>query len=328
VSRTKPKTEELQARIEAEVRRLRSGDDWKRWLKAAALFHEYSFGNVLLIQLQRPDATRVAGYGVWQKLGRQVTRGETGISILAPRWSRKTDDADRDDHAKPPDQEPKGAKTGGGRRLIGFRSTAVFDISQTSGEPLALPPTPQPVVGQIPSGLWEALAQEVSNAGFALIREKTWELSVEGYTDHESRKVVIATHLDDVTAVARLAHEVAHMRMHSAREVTAAGSIMCRGTREVEAESVAYVVLAHHGLEIDGSSFAYIAGWAATVDRKAPEKVLQATGRRVVETAKQLIDSTDIYRGERSPAVARTEIARGFTHELAGVERGSVGPIL
>jgi hypothetical protein len=328
VSRTRLKTEELQARIETEVRRLRSGDDWKRWLRGAALFHEYSFGNVLLIQQQRPDATRVAGYGVWQKLGRQVTRGETAITILAPRWSRKADDVDPGEHADPRVRDAKSTKAGGGRRLIGFRPAFVFDVSQTTGVPLAEPPTPKPVIGQAPPGLWEALAAEVSNAGFTLSRERAWDRSVEGYTDHASKKVVVATHLDDVTAVTRLAHEVAHMRMHSAREVTAAGSIMCRGMREVEAESVAYVVLAHHGLEIEGSSFPYIAGWASTVDKKAPEKVLQATGRRVAEMAKQLIDSTASYRGERSPATTRSEIPRTFAQELTGAERDPVGPLL
>lgn len=322
------KTEELQARIETEVRRLRSGDDWKRWLRAAALFHEYSFGNVLLIQLQRPDATRVAGYGVWQKLGRQVTRGETGISILAPRWSRKTDDATPAEQAEPQDRDAKPPKVGTGRRLIGFRTTTVFDISQTTGQPLPEGPTPQPVVGQIPPGLWAALAAEVSNAGFTLVREKASDPSVEGYTDHENKKLVVATHLDDVTAVSRLAHEVAHMRMHSIQEIVAAGTIMCRGTREVEAESVAYVVLAHHGLETDQSSFRYIAGWAATIDKDAPEKVLQATGRRVAEMAKQLIDSTDMFRGERSADTARPGIPRSFALEIPGNEFDLVGPVL
>ncbi|GAA3598556.1 ArdC family protein [Kribbella ginsengisoli] len=328
MSRAKLKTEDLLARIEAEVRRLRSGDDWKRWLKAAAQFHQYSFGNVLLIQLQRPDATRVAGYGDWQKLGRQVIRGETGIKILAPVWSRKTDTVAHAEQDQPQDREAKPAKVRSGRRLIGFRTTVVFDISQTTGEPLPAGPTPQPVVGQVPPGLWEALAAEVSNAGFTLAREKASDLTVDGYTDHDEKKVVVATHLDDVSAVACLAHEIAHMRMHSIQEVVAAGTIMCRGTREVEAESVAYVLLSHHGLETDQSSFGYIAGWAATVDKGTPEKVLQATGRRVTAMAKQLINSTDRFRGEISPVPVRPEISRSFAYELPGVELDFVGPIL
>jgi len=106
-----------------------------------------------------------------------------------------------------------------------------------------------------------------------------------------------------VTAVARLAHEVGHMRMHSAEEVAGAGSITCRGVREVEAESIAYIVLAHHGLKTGGSSFPYVASWASTVDQNEPEKVIQTTGARVVSVARELIESTSRHvKAEREPA--------------------------
>jgi hypothetical protein len=136
------------------------------------------------------------------------------------------------------------------------------------------------------------LAHEVASARFELSREPMRSEDVEGYTNYQERRVVVADHLDDVTAVARLAHEVAHMSMHQPDDVATAGSVMCRGIREVEAESVAYVLLAHHGLTTGGSSFPYVAGWAATVDSAEPEKVVQQTGQRVVHAARKLIDST------------------------------------
>jgi hypothetical protein len=150
--------------------------------------------------------------------------------------------------------------------------------------------------------LWDALVKEVSSRGFSLARRSTGDRS-EGYTDYVGRQVVVADHLDEVTAVARLAHEVGHLRMHSAAEIADAGSIMCRGIREVEAESVAYIVLAHHGLKTDGSSFPYVASWASTVDQNEPEKVIQSTGPHVVNVARQLIESTSQHlRPEPEPA--------------------------
>ncbi|WP_329484260.1 ImmA/IrrE family metallo-endopeptidase [Kribbella sp. NBC_01484] len=118
-------------------------------------------------------------------------------------------------------------------------------------------------------------------------------MSVDGFTDYHNRTVVIRSGLDDVTAVSRLAHEVAHLRMHSARQVASAGSIMCRGMREIEAESVAYILMAHHGLSTGGSSFRYVASWAASIDRHHPENVIEGVGNRIVSVARKLIQTVD-----------------------------------
>jgi hypothetical protein len=206
--------------------------------------------------------------------------------------------------------------------LIGFRVARVWDISQTSGDPLPAPPAPGEVVGSAPTGLWDALAHEVASARFELAREPMMREDAEGYTNYQERRVVVADHLDDVTAVARLAHEVAHMSMHQPDDVAAAGSVMCRGIREVEAESVAYVLLAHHGLTIGGSSFPYVAGWAATVDSVEPEKVLQKTGQRVVHAARKLIDSTSQHLKPASQT-AGEEISPGRQRTPVS-EQGSI----
>ena len=115
--------------------------------------------------------------------------------------------------------------------------------------------------------LWDGLAQDVAADGFAIDVRPTGDAS-EGFTDYGANRIVIAEHLDDFRAVARLAHEVGHVRMHSPADLDAAAA--CMGTREVEAESVAYVLLARHGLSLDAESFDYIAGWARQVDAKDP----------------------------------------------------------
>ncbi|TCN30661.1 hypothetical protein EV644_13143 [Kribbella orskensis] len=325
---SKATAEELQQRIENAMRRLKSGEDWQRWLKATATLHRYSFRNVILIMLQKPAATTVAGYRDWQKLDRQVVRGEAGIRILAPIYVLQKDAVGEDGRtpegertSSTPKNQPRNRRV-----LVGFKVTSVFDISQTVGEPLARPPVPEAVIGSAPSGLWDALAREVEADGFELSVGPTGDPTVEGYTDHLNRQIVIGDHLDGVTAVARLAHEVAHMRMHSPEEVAAAGSIMCRGAREVEAESVAYVLLTRHGMTMEGASFPYIAGWAASVDPKAPDKVLQQTGQRVVEAAQDLIESTE---SDGTPVRPIRRVRRdplGLAVEADGASAEPVGP--
>jgi hypothetical protein len=328
VVESKATAEELQQRIEDEMRRLKSGEDWKRWLKAAATLHRYSFRNVVLIMLQKPGATTVAGYRDWQKLDRQVVRGEAGIRILAPVYVQQQKDAVDEERTREGEKTSSAPKNQPRKRraLVGFKVTSVFDISQTVGEPLAGPPVPQAVTGPAPSGLWDALAREAEADGFELSRGSTEDPSVEGYTDHLNKQIVIGDHLDEVTAVARLAHEVAHMRMHSPEEVAAAGSIMCRGAREVEAESVAYVLLTHRGMTMEAASFPYIAGWAASVDPKAPEKVLQQTGQRIVDAAQNLIESTESDEAQVRSVRRPRRDSIGLAVETEGATVEPVGP--
>lgn len=281
-----------------EIRNLRTADEWKRWLGVAAVFHQYSFRNAVLIAMQMPQATSVAGWSTWKKLGRHVMKGEKAIKILAPIFSRSQKAQNEAKEASTwVIHELADASAGSvpkGSRLVGFRVTNVWDVSQTAGEPLPRPPGVGPVVGSAPAGLWDKLADQVKAYGFHLSVEPTRMVGTEGYTDHLAGRVVVSDSLDEVTAVARLAHEVAHMMLHSPEEIEAAGSVMCRGMREVEAESVAFVLLAHHGLRTDGSSFPYVTGWAATVDKDEPERVVQRTGQRVMVVAHKLIEATSV----------------------------------
>jgi hypothetical protein len=244
-------------------------------------------------------------------------KGEKAIKIFAPVFSRSAKT-----HAEGNQQattwvihelaDETATSIPKGSALVGFRVASVWDVSQTGGEPLPQPPTVGPVVGTAPAGLWDKLADQVKTAGFQLSVEPTRMVGTEGYTDHLAGRIVISDSLDEVTAVARLAHEVAHMMMHSPEKIAAAGSVMCRGMREVEAESVAYMLLAHHGLRTDGSSFPYVTGWAATVDKDEPERVVQRTGQRVMVVAHKLIESTSAEpvpdESARSRGVARTVV--------------------
>ena len=228
-----------------------SGEDWRAMLEVAKRFHTYSANNVLLICAQRLDATRVAGYTTWKRLGRQVRRGEHGIAILAPivtrtNRERKTDVPTSTEVVTPSDGEraPRHAE----RVLRGFRVAHVFDVSQTDGEPLA-DITPVPLEGAAPGAVFDALARLLERSGYTLLRADC--SPANGKTHFLSRTVVVRPDLSPAQALKTLAHEVAHTMLHDGSEYGAG----CRGVAEVEAESVAYLVCGAVGLRSDVYSF-------------------------------------------------------------------------
>jgi|BarGraNGADG00212_1021973.scaffolds.fasta_scaffold23535_2 DNA primase len=147
----------LQGHLTDHVRAITSGPAWAAWLAAAAKFHSY---RTVLIQMQATDATRVGGYNTWKAVGRQVSKGEKGIAILAPVVRKVDVDAAA--------EEDTSTQTEERRRIVAFTQAYVFDISQTQGEPLPEPPQPTLLQGQAPEGLWDQLANQVRDAGYEL----------------------------------------------------------------------------------------------------------------------------------------------------------------
>ena len=191
----------LHEQIAAGVAALVETDRWQQMLQAAAKFHTYSLGNVLLIALQAPQASRVAGFRTWQGLGRQVRKGERGIAILAPSSSRPTTSAAGTDSTGEQPQAQCGgvvAPAGAGRQLRGFRVVHVFALDQTEGDPL---PDVAPVLltGQAPAGLWDDLAGQVSGHGYTLERGDC--SGANGWTDPARRVVRVRADVDDAQAV-------------------------------------------------------------------------------------------------------------------------------
>jgi len=260
----------LHEQISDGVAALVESQAWRAMLDTAAKFHSYSLGNLLLIALQAPQATRVAGFRSWQSLGRQVRKGERGIAILAPCTYRpKTLTCTTDSTGEQPQDERGGpaAPAASGKQLRGFRVVHVFDITATDGDPL---PEVAPVLlsGQAPAGLWEDLAGQVAGYGYALERGDC--AGANGYTDPARRVVRVRGDVDEAQAVRTLAHELGHLQCGHVADLST--YLTCRGRFEVEAESVAYVVAAAHGLDASGYTFAYVAGWAGG----DPAKVRQA----------------------------------------------------
>ena len=332
----KEKLTALHRTLHDQVATIRTGADWQAWLGVASRFHDYSAGNVLLIAAQQPDATRVAGYRAWQALGRQVDRGEKGIAILAPvvtRTAVKEETgpdvaADVSSRTGRADADRPEAGPAGQRQFVGFRVTYVFDVAQTSGDPLPEPPRPALLQGQAPEGLIPALEGLLASRGFTVTRGDCG--TANGLTDFVAREVRVRADVDDAQAAKTLAHEAGHVLLHEPAAGTqlatgglGATTAWCRGIAEVEAESVAYLVAAHHGSTTDGYSFPYVAGWAGAVDPHQPETVVQATADRVLRAAREVLAVTSpaspqdqqalatTARRARAGAVAAEELAAG-----------------
>ena len=208
----------------------------------------------------------VAGYGAWQAMGRQVRKGEKAIWILAPVTRRARTDADGTvdgDDLAGTSPAPEPASTGAGRgrgSVVGFRGAGVFDVSQTDGDPIPTPPAPQLLEGHAPPGLWDALTSVITVRGFSVARcASAAEIGgANGLTDYSTRAVTVRGDVDDAQAVKTLAHEAGHVLLHDPADRGRGPA--CRDLIEVEAESVAYLVAAHHGLDTADYTFAYIAG--------------------------------------------------------------------
>jgi len=267
------KTEQLREPLTDGVAALIDSEQWAAMLAATAKSHCYSANNQLLILLQAPQATRVAGFRRWQSLGRQVRKGEKGIAILAPCLYRpsKTSTAAQEHNtstASNSDGETTGPRSAG--QLRGMRVGHVFALSQTDGEPLA-EITPEPLTGAAPAAMWAALAEQVGAHGYRIERGEC--RGANGYTDPAGRLVRIRADIAEAMAARVLAHELAHLECGHCEH----GSYRCRGRREVQAESVAWLISAHFGLDTGAYTLPYVAGWAHAADRAgAVEQVRQA----------------------------------------------------
>ena len=304
------KLEALHERLTGAVEQLVSGEDWARALAFAARFRTRSFSNTLLIWEQHqaafeaglvpePFPSYVAGYRQWQTLGRQVQKGQPGYQILAPVTGRFAT-------ATPADAESwrrlgKGEKPRASEvvrtRMVGVRPAYVWDASQTAGDPIPEPPTPKLLEGEAPNGLWDGLAA----AGFAVLRVPHERMihGANGMTDYITNAVAVRENMDPAAQVKTLAHELGHVLLHGP---DAEEARQHRGIGEVEAESVALMIGAAHGMDTSGYTIPYVSTWAARVDGKEPVEVVKATGERVRKTALAILDQLDTTQvGDGTP---------------------------
>lgn len=266
------------------------------FLKALSRFHTYSFGNVMLIMVQKPEATRVAGFHTWRSLGRAVRKGEKGILIIAPMVLR-VQNTDEPDAPQAPDAERAQKVT---RSRLRFRAAYVFDISQTDGEPLPAPAR----VGGDPGPALDRLEAAVVASGITLETSDTL-IGVEGYS--AGGRIVLRHGQESAERFSTLVHEWAHELLHqSDRENRPPKTV-----RETEAEAVAYIVGHAVGLDLGTASADYIRLYQGT------SETLSASLDRIQKTACHIIEAIAEDQAERP--------ARDRTHETAVVmQKGRV----
>jgi hypothetical protein len=317
------RTHELLA---ARLAELQSSEDWRAALDVAARFHRYSFGNALLIAAQHDDAYHrglvpdplpgyVAGFHTWKVLGRHVEKGQKGYAILCPstRLVREATtpagtrrSLTRGESARP-DEQVTSRKS-----LVGWTTGHVFAMAQTSGTDLPVPPTPRLLAGAAPAGLWDGLAARAKAAGFAvsLVSSAAEIRGANGVTDFSTRTVSVRADMDPAAQVKTLSHELAHALLHA--PPSQAGTPLAdppnRGLAEVEAESVAYLIGAAHGMDTTGYSLPYVASWAGGAD---PAAVVRASAERVISIARDVLEdlNTQHTSGGAPPGV-REALAR------------------
>ncbi len=266
----------------------------KAYLAVMARFHRYSVSNLLLISAQRPDASRVAGFGAWKKLGRFVKKGEKGIAIIAPIVTRRGAGVQRDD-----DEE----------RVVRFKAVHVFDISQTEGEPLVAPAC----VGGDPRGCTGRIKALLSAKGIEL--EYSDQLgSAAGASC--GGKILLRPGLSSAEEFSVLVHELAHEMLHGGDDRSS------KLVRETEAETVAYVVCESVGLDTNTASSDYIGLYGG--DRAT----LTASLGRIQRAAVTIIDSISESRDNATPAAprgGRGDPARGSRGGRRSVSNSGAG---
>jgi hypothetical protein len=266
----KQKQVDALTRLEQGIEELLKSGDWHKYLRTQSRFHNYSFNNCMLIMAQCPHATRVAGFSKWKQLSRRVKKGEKGIRILAP-IVRKLDDELGD-----PDTSI--------RALVGFRTVSVFDISQTEGKDL---PEVDTSLSGGDLGLWDALEAFSVNNSVPVYLEASLS-GARGYCQYDDSgkpiKIAVDPTLSELHKAKTLAHEIGHSLLHSCAEYLGHSS---RSEKELEAESVAFVVLDHFGLDTSNYSFSYICSWQQDEDAIAN---LKASGQRIQQASSQIID--------------------------------------
>lgn len=280
------KLDTIMKSLEEGVEKVFTSEQYQMYLQTMAKFHNYSFNNTLLIAMQRPDATLLAGYQTWQKkFQRHVKRGEKGIKIIAPVPVKEKRQVEKIDEETQEivigiDGQPETETVE--RILPRFRVTTVFDVSQTEGEPL---PTLEvnELVGDV--FIYEDFMKGLEEISPVPFQFQEIDSGAKGYYSNAEKLVAIQTGMSQAQTMKTAVHETAHAILHDRDVMEENGITKDRMTKEVESESVAYVVCNHFGLDTSNYSFNYVAGWSS--DKEMPE--LRSSMDTIRLTSSQLI---------------------------------------
>lgn len=295
--------------LESGVEELFTSNCYQEFLKTMAKFHNYSFNNTMLIAMQRPDATLVTSYKNWQSMGRQVMKGEKGITIIAPAPYKKMKEKEVLDENQRPimgtDGKPKTEQVE--VTVPHFKAVTVFDIAQTSGEPIQTL-APELLTAAVQD--FDSFMQAIQKISPVPIRFDEIDGNANGYYHNADKEIVIKKGLSESQTLKTAIHETVHAKLHDKEIMESLGVEKDRLTKEVEAESVAYCVCSSFGLDTSDYSFPYIAGWSSSREMKEMKASMDVIRKTAGEMIDQLTEELEIILEEKQ----KTEL-----HEKYGI---------
>ena len=283
---------EITDKLEQGIKELFESERFKEYLRTMSKFYNYSFNNTLLIAMQKPEATYVAGYTSWQRnFDRQVMKGEKGIKILAPAPYKAQEEREKID---PVTQKPViGADGKAVTETVevlrpAFKVVSVFDVSQTDGKEL-----PDIIVDELKGTVenYEAFFDALRQESPVPISFEDIPGGAKGFFSPVESRIAIQEGMSEIQTVKTAIHEIAHAKLHAVKpdEKAAPEDKKDRHTKEVEAESVAYTVCQRYGIETSDYSFGYIAGWSSGKETKELKSSLDT----IRKTAAEMIEGID-----------------------------------
>ena len=320
---SKDRMREIVDSIENGIKELFESDKYRKYLATMSRFHRYSVNNTMLIYMQRPDATHVAGFNKWRdQFGRNVLKGEKGIRIIAPTpYKKKVEEIKTDPETNAPvlDADGKAIIEEKEIRIPMFKVVSVFDVSQTAGKPL--PQLAADLSGNVQQ--YEVFMEALRRASPVPIEIKPVAHDTDGFFSIKAQSITIRAGMSEVQTVCAAVHEIAHAKLHDYEHMTELAddgeTILVpgeksRNTEEVEAESISYAVCQYYGIETGENSFGYIATWSKGKELKE----LRASLETINKTASELITDIDRHFAEICKE-------RGIDREnLAAAEQPSV----
>ena len=289
---TAGKVKEITEHLEQGVKDLFESERYQNYLKAMSKFHDYSLNNTLLIMMQKPDASLVAGYGKWRdEFERHVKHGEKGIKILAPApytIKKEIEKIDQDTGRPVMGADGKPVMEQQEIKIPAFKVVSIFDVSQTEGKEI-----PDIAADRLTGSVeqYEDFFRALELTSPVPVGFEQIESGAHGYYHLEDKRIALNEGESELQTIKTLIHEIAHAKLHDIdlNAPEQQESRPTRRTREVEAESIAYTVCQHFGLDTSDYSFGYVAGWSSDKDIKE----LKASLETIRTAASELITEID-----------------------------------
>ncbi len=288
----KERLKQIVGSIEKGISELFESDRYRQYLSVMSRFHHYSVNNQMLIYMQMPEATHVAGYNKWHdKFERNVRKGQKGITIIAPAPYKKTVEQEKlDPKTKQPLKDANGDPILETREITVpmFRPVIVFDVSQTVGKPL--PELAAQLHGDVKN--YDVFMEALKRSTSVPVTVESLPGYMDGFFDPSNHTIHIREGMSEVQTVCAALHEMAHSRLHDYGKNDTNDPdelIKTKRTEEIEAESVAFTVCSYYGIDTGDNSFGYLAGWSK--DRELTD--LKASLETINKTSSELIDDID-----------------------------------